>query len=305
MALTFLTWLVLAGAAVALVARAVVMPRIRAAEHLGDIEAYGFPGDGDQAAGGQAWRPPLAGIAEKIGAALSRRLGNARTAESERLLVRAGLYDTSPEAFLGYKALASICASALWLWMASARGTPPGLTILALALTLLAGWILPVSVVRRRGDRRLQQIEYELPELIDLLVVMVEAGVGFAGSLQLAAARLSGPLGGELRLALQEQGMGLSMSAALANLQARCDTPSMRSFVRSVVQGEMLGVSIGDIMRNLAREMRKRRRQTAEERAHKAPTKILFPLVFLIFPAMFVVLLYPALHSLLQSLGGT
>jgi tight adherence protein C len=74
--------------------------------------------------------------------------------------------------------------------------------------------------------------------------------------------------------------------------------------VRSILQGETLGVSIGQIMRNLALEMRKRRRQSAEERAHKAPVKILFPLIFLIFPAMFVVLLAPAIFSFLEAFGG-
>ena len=98
--------------------------------------------------------------------------------------------------------------------------------------------------------------------------------------------------------------MGLSTEEALSNLAARCDTPSMRSFVRSVLQGERLGVSIGSIMRNLAIEMRKTRRQTAEERAQKAPIKILFPLVFLIFPPIFIVLLYPAIHSFGQAFGG-
>ena len=88
--------------------------------------------------------------------------------------------------------------------------------------------------------------------------------------------------------------MGLATNEALANMLARADTPGMRSFVRSVIQGETLGVSIGQIMRNLAVEMRKRRRAIAEERAQKAPIKILFPLVFLIFPAMFVILLAPA-----------
>jgi tight adherence protein C len=78
----------------------------------------------------------------------------------------------------------------------------------------------------------------------------------------------------------------------------------MRSFVRSIVQGETLGVSIGQIMRNLAIEMRKRRRQTAEERAQRAPIKILFPLIFLIFPAMFVILLAPAVFALLKAFGG-
>jgi len=98
--------------------------------------------------------------------------------------------------------------------------------------------------------------------------------------------------------------MGLSIQEALMNMLARVDTPSMRSFVRSVVQGETLGVSIGQIMRDLANEMRRRRRQTAQERAQKAPIKILFPLVLLIFPAMFVVLLGPALFLFFRAFGG-
>ena len=98
--------------------------------------------------------------------------------------------------------------------------------------------------------------------------------------------------------------MGLSTNEALRNLLDRCDTPLMRSFVRSVLQGETLGVSIGQIMRDLAVDMRKRRRAAAEERAQKAPIKLLFPLVFLIFPAMFVVLLGPAVLYFLEAFGG-
>ena len=98
--------------------------------------------------------------------------------------------------------------------------------------------------------------------------------------------------------------MGLSIQEALLNMLARCDTPPMRSFVRSIVQGETLGVSIGQIMRSLADEMRKRRQAAAEERAQKAPIKILFPLVALIFPAIFVVLLVPAILSFTTTIGG-
>jgi tight adherence protein C len=98
--------------------------------------------------------------------------------------------------------------------------------------------------------------------------------------------------------------MGLSTNEALRNLVARCETPLMRSFVRSVLQGETLGVSIGQIMRDLAVDMRKRRRAAAEERAQKAPIKLLFPLVFLIFPAMFVVLLGPAFLNFRDAFGG-
>jgi tight adherence protein C len=141
-----------------------------------------------------------------------------------------------------------------------------------------------------------------LPELIDLLVVTVEAGLGLSGSMQVAADRLRGPLGDELRLTLQEQRMGLTTTEALRNLLDRADTPGIRAFVRAIVQGETLGISIGQIMRDVATDMRKRRRQKAEERAQKAPIKILFPLIFLIFPAMFVVLLAPAIFAFLDAL---
>jgi tight adherence protein C len=102
-------------------------------------------------------------------------------------------------------------------------------------------------------------------------------------------------------LTLREQNMGLSTERALANLLERCETPSVRAFVRAVSQGEALGVSIGAMLRNLAAETRKRRRQTANEKVQKAPVKMLFPLVFMVFPALLIVLLYPAVH---QQLGG-
>ena len=137
------------------------------------------------------------------------------------------------------------------------------------------------------------------------LVVTIEAGVGFTASLRMAADRLGGPLGDELRLTIQEQNLGLSTLEALNNWLGRCDTPGVRSFVRAMIQGERLGVSIGQIMRNLALEMRKRRRSAAEERAQKAPIKILFPLVFLIFPAMFIVLLGPVAYSIGKIFGGS
>ena len=115
--------------------------------------------------------------------------------------------------------------------------------------------------------------------------------------------RMHGALGVELRFMQHEQSMGLSSDQALTKLLDRVDTPSVRSFVRSLQQGERLGVSIGAILRNLAIEMRSRRRQLAEERAQKAPVKILFPLVFLIFPSIFIVLLGPAVFSLKDAFG--
>jgi tight adherence protein C len=139
--------------------------------------------------------------------------------------------------------------------------------------------------------------------LIDLLAVAVEAGLGFSAAMAAAVERMPGPLGEEMRLMLQEQTLGLTPLEALENVLTRVDTPSLRTFVRSIVQGEQLGISIGDVLRNLALEMRKRRKAAAEERAQKAPIKMLFPLVFLIFPAMFVVILGPAMFAFFDALG--
>ena len=285
MIIILLGGLFLAGASVALVARAVAMPRVRAAHTLDQIGTYGFSGHkADEKAGGRSVWAGLDGLATLLGGLAAKRLGSLRESELRNELMAAGLYSTTPRKFVGYRMLA--------------------LVLLGSFCAVLAGWTAPLSIVRNRARRRLERIDYELPELIDLLIVTVEAGLGFSSSLQVAADRLEGPLGDELRLTLQEQRMGLSITESLKNMLARADTPAMRSFVRSILQGETLGVSIGDIMRTLADEMRKRRRAAAEERAQKAPIKILFPLVFLIFPAMFVVLLGPAFFSFMDAFGG-
>lgn len=293
--LILLIGLALIGVAVALALRAVAMPRARAAERLEIIEAYGFSRDTTSAApfiadpeGGA-----MADFVTAIGAAVSTRFGRVRESDLRPELMAAGLYSVSPRTLLGYRAFAAVLLPLLILLLGASSGSA-GLYILLAFVGGASGWMLPLVIVRRKARVRLTQIDRELPELIDILVVTVEAGLGFSGSLRIAARELRGPLQDELLLTLQEQSMGLTISEALEHQLKRCDTPAMRSFVRSVTQGEALGVSTGVIMRNLAVEMRKRRRASAEEQAQKAPIKMLFPLVFLIFPTLFIVLLGPA-----------
>jgi len=243
-------------------------------------------------------------VATKIGTAVAGRSKHATVERVRTLLVEAGMYNTTPVRFMGYRVLLTGAIPLLWMWFAITAGIKPPLILVTTLLFLAVCWILPERFLRDRATQRLNEIDYQLPELIDLLVVTVEAGLGFVGSLQTASKRITGPLGQELRLTLQEQNMGLSIQEALMHMLNRVDTPSMRSFVRSIVQGETLGVSIGQIMRDLAQEMRRRRRATAQERAQKAPIKILFPLVLLIFPSMFVVLLGPALLLFLKAFSG-
>ena len=120
----------------------------------------------------------------------------------------------------------------------------------------------------------------------------------------MASRSFNGPLGEKLRIALNEQQMGLTATQAITNMQGRIDTPAMRTFVQALVQGENLGVSTGKILRDIAVEMRSRRRHAAEERAHKAGVKIIFPIVFLIFPSLFVIILGSAFMSLTHAFTG-
>jgi tight adherence protein C len=301
MTFALLTGLVFFATAVVLVLRAVAMSRLRVSQRLGAIEAYGYAdslGSSDETS-----ETRLQGIAQRLGDAVFARAPRLSEDDLRRELMAAGMYETSPRVFLGYRVLTAGGLTALLLWSAVGGGNP-ALMLVLLTLSVVVGWMLPITIVRRRAKTRTEEVDRELPELIDLLVVTVEAGIGFSGSLKIAGTRLKGALGDEVRLALQEESMGLTTNEALSNMVARNDTPSLRSFVRSVVQGETLGVSIGSILRSVAVEMRKRRRQAAEERAQKAPVKMLFPLIFLIFPALFIVVFGPAAFDIFENLGG-
>jgi tight adherence protein C len=306
MVIVLLIGLTLFGYAFWLVLKAVGFRRARIEETLASMRVYGFQGAAGPSVADAVKGVPGAvnDLATRLGAVVATRTGLMREEELRRELRAAGMYTTPPLRFMGYRVLLGIGLPVFWLWIGVSGHSSPAKVILGLILAFLAGWQGPLLLVRRRARYRLEEIDYQMPELIDVLVTTVEGGVGFSGSLQMAAQRMHGPLGEELRLTLQEQDMGLSTDEALQHLVERVDTPSVRTFVRAIVQGEQLGVSIGKIMRDLATEMRKTRRQKAEERAQKAPTKMLFPLVFLIFPAMFVVLLGPAIISIFHTLHG-
>jgi tight adherence protein C len=293
------------AAAAALFARAIALSRVRIAAQVRQIEAYGFNategGDSRLTAFAQA-RLRLSALAERVGR--SAHANRYRAPVTTQQLRGAGLYTVSPDVFQGYRVMLTAALSSLVLLDSLLAGSFSVLTILLIMASAALAWFAPALLVGTRAQRRMDRVDRDLPELIDLVIATVEAGLGFAGSLQLVADRFDGPLGEELRLTLREQSMGLSTERALDNLLERCETPSVRAFVRAVSQGESLGVSIGAMMRNLAAETRKRRRQKANEQVQKAPVKMLFPLVFMVFPALLIVLLYPAVHQMLAQLSG-
>jgi tight adherence protein C len=305
MILLLLLGVVLTAVCVGLLGRAIALPRLRAIGRLGQIDAYGFSASADGApAAPRAVAGAVDQLAKGLGAFFSGRMKGLSESDSKRELMAAGMYRTTPATLVGYRVISAVSLLITGLWLAASSGLSGPLVPFTVVVLPLMGWLAPVTIVRRRARTRLEHIDRELPELVDLLVVSVESGLGLSSAMKLAAERVQGPLGDEMRLAMQEQTMGLPTDQVLANILTRSDTPAMRSFVRSVRQGESLGVSIGQILRNLALEMRKRRRGAAEERAQKAPIKILFPLALLIFPALFIVLLAPAMFKLVDAIGG-
>jgi tight adherence protein C len=180
---------------------------------------------------------------------------------------------------------------------------PPGMLrvggFLLVSVLLVLG---PDATLNRKVEERKMSIRIALPDVLDLLVISVEAGLGFEQALDRTVASVPGALTEEFSRMLGEVRAGASRGDAMRNLEARCDVPELRSFVLAILQADTFGVSIGRVLRAQADEMRIKRRQLAQEQAQKAPVKMLIPMVFCIFPALFVVVLGPAIINISQNI---
>ncbi len=166
--------------------------------------------------------------------------------------------------------------------------------LLLIALLGFGGFILPEAILNRRIEQRREAMRRELPEILDLLVISVEAGLSFDAALSRVVQAVPGEMSSEFNRMLQETRVGVSRRDALDSLAGRTDVDELQSFLLAMNQADAFGVSIVRVLRVQSEEMRNRRRQRAQERAFAAPVKMVFPLVLCIFPAIFVVLLGPA-----------
>jgi tight adherence protein C len=172
----------------------------------------------------------------------------------------------------------------------------------AVAVGAAVGFWLPFLLVYNIGTRRQEQLRHELPEVLDLLTLSVEAGLGFDAALAQVASSMPGPLAREFMRMLQEVQMGQRRADGLRALAARTTVSELRTLATSLVQAAELGIPIAMVLREQSREMRIKRRQYAEEKARQLPVKIIIPLVLCIFPSLFIVIVGPGVLNIISTM---
>ncbi len=246
---------------------------------------------------GRVLKPALAGLGNSLA---NLAPGEIRNLVAQKLLYAGSSGGFGAESFMALQALLGglcFCGGAVLAGLTGLSGLRTGMVAL---LCAAAGVLVPVIALNAKVLRRQGEIERMLPDMLDLLLVSVEAGLSFDMALQRVAAQMSGTLSDEVGRVLDEIRMGKIREEALRSLVKRTGVQDLGTFVSAVIQAEQLGSNIAGTLRIQAASMRGKRRQRAEEAAVKAPVKMLFPMIFLILPALFVVLLGPALIKLTE-----
>jgi tight adherence protein C len=281
---------------VTLAATRVFGPRRQVHAALAQAAAYGA-----SAPTPQAERAARVSVLEPLARAGVKLLPAGRLDDIARKLAAAGLVrKVSPASFVAAK----ILAAGVGAFAGLTAGAAGGAARAAVGAVVLAatGFLTPDVLLNARVHRRREQILEELPNALDLLAVSVEAGLGLDAAVARLVDASSGPLTDEFALLLAELRVGAGRHEVLKRFADRVAAPEVAAFARAVAHADRLGASLTQTMRTQAHETRLRRQAAAEEKAGKAPVRMLFPTVFFIFPALFVVVLGPALIYLTQTL---
>ncbi len=244
----------------------------------------------------------LAPFVGRIGTLLGRFTpAGYRETVRDKLLAAGSPAGLDVDRFMSLKLLGA-CSVVFWPWFAlkfAGLGGFYGLIVTGLMWGIC--FFGPDVWIQRKTDQRQYEIATRLPDVLDLLVISVEAGLGFEQAIDRTVDAVPGALADEFRRMLQETRMGATRAEGLRAMDERCQVPELRSFILAMLQADTFGVSIGRMLRSQADDMRIRRRQRAQEAAQKAPVKMLFPLIFCIFPSLFVVILGPAMLQITKS----
>jgi tight adherence protein C len=247
----------------------------------------------------------LGPMAARLAAVTMKLMPKTNPDQVANKLLAAGMARTlTPQAYLALKTGLGGTFVLFGLFMAMTGAMPPVFGLMIGLMGGAIGFIAPDFVINNRVRGRRDKMRADLPNVLDLLCVSVEAGLGFDQALAKLSERMEGPLVDEFSLVLHEMRIGQSRSAALKNLSDRVDAPEVSQFARAIIQADQLGIALSRILRVQSQDMRLRRQLAAEEKAMKAPVKMLFPTVLFIFPSMFIVALGPAALNLMKTFGG-
>lgn len=220
----------------------------------------------------------------------------------DRLLSLAGRPASLPLGrVLAAKPLLGLLGALVGVWFAS---TPAPVLKLVGLFVMLLGYFIPDLLLYSKGQERQKLMQLELANTLDQMLISVEAGLGFEGAMARAGENGKGPLAEELVRTLQDMQVGRSRRESYQALAERTSIPELRSFVQAVVQADTYGIAISRVLRIQAKVMRVKRRQRAEEKAMKLPVMILFPLLFFIFPVLFIAILGPAVINAIATFSG-
>ena len=246
----------------------------------------------------------IAPALEGLGRGVLRFTPSGWVTKKQHKLVLAGWSERlDGNSWAAIRLLAMGASFALWLLFQGLVSSPTT-KIVMLGFFLVFGIFGPEARLNGAIGKRRKAMERQLPDVIDLLVISVEAGLGFDAALGRVIQNVPGELAREFQRTLQETRVGVSRTDALRNLTARTDVDDLNTFVLALIQADQFGVSIARVLRVQAEEMRIRRRQRAQEKAFGAPVKLIFPLMFFIFPALFIVILGPAAINIYETLLG-
>jgi tight adherence protein C len=206
--------------------------------------------------------------------------------------------------FLGLRILAAGLGLAFGYLYGGNIPLPTQFKILAPFIGAFFGYMLPNNWLQGRMRQRKEKILRALPDALDMLTICVEAGLAFESAMQRVSEQWKGALSDELGRVVAEIRLGVPRSQALRRLAQRCDVPDVSSFVAVLVQADAMGTSIAQVLRSQADQMRVLRRQRAEEKANQAPMKVVVAMLMFIFPALFVVILGPAVPRIIAAFSG-